>query len=530
MSVKSQARTLALAVGALLLPLQPACKKTPAPADNSGTEPATGRAGSGKPAVVIEGDKAAAAPAIPVGMTDPLARLNSATAKSLQRGYKALNAKNWEECAAAFSEVTAALPDYLDARYYTARALLNQAKPAEARQQLEELLKRNYVAYAGRAASSKDWLALRTSPEWEPYKQAEARIKSAYATGLAAGVTLVARTAAAKPVKYAPVADAALAKEGLQEAKLELKQEVIHFDPMSGRYRPLTHSEGKVVAAQRSPDGKAVIFALAERVQHKAGKLWFVDPQVGFLDLGTLELVGPVPVPGGFSHLSLGFSKQGVPTWATTAAAGTAESQSGSYQIDTAHTGAVKVAEDQGLYGERTEVWVDDLQHSERRLPADIKPSADLQSFTVEDSGTEAGKVVTSAVKLAGDSFAWAPGHKLLLYAGAFDACAALDKRKEVQKDKNGLFIYDLDKKSAQRIDAARTTYEAQWLSDDLLAYETGIDADSRVTIYNVKSGEKTTLATRHGGGLYGISAHKCEEPPQSPEEALPLPPPPPTP
>jgi len=528
MSVKSQARTIAVAVGALLLPLQPACKKATAPQGPPGAETPAARPGSGQPAVVIEGDKAPA-PAMPVGMTDPLARLTGPTAKSLQRGYKALNAKNWEECAAAFSEVTAALPDYLDARYYTARALLNQAKPAEARQQLEELLKRNYPAYAGRAASSKDWLALRTSPEWEPYKQAEARIKAAYATGLSSGVTLVQRTAAAKPVKYVPVADAAQAKEGLQEAKLELKQEVVHFDPAAGRYRPLTHSEGKVVAAQRSPDGKTVIFALAERAAHKAGKLWFVDPQLGFIDLQTLEIVGPVLVKGGFDHLSLGFSKQGVPTWATTAAAGTAESQSGSFQIDTARTGAVKVAEDQGLYGERTEVWVDDLQHSERRLPADIKPTADLQSFTIDEPGSDTGKVVTSAVKLAGDSFAWAPGHKLLVYAGAFDACAALDKRKEVQKDKNGLFIYDLDKKSAQRIDAARTTYEAQWLSDDLLAYETGIDADSRVTVYNVKSGEKTTLQTRHGGGLYGVSAHKCEEPPQSPEQEAPaLPPPPP--
>lgn len=528
MSLKSQARTFALAAGALLLPLQPACKKTPAPAESPGNDPAAARAGSGQPAVVIEGDKAAVS-AIPVGMTDPLARLTSPTAKSLQRGYKALNAKNWEECATAFSEVTAALPDYLDARYYTARALLNQAKPAEARQQLEELLKRNYVAYAGRAASSKDWLALRTSPEWEPYKQAEARIKAAYATGLSSGVTLVQRTAAAKPIKYVAVADAAQAKEGLQEAKLELKGELVHFDPATGRYRPLTHSDGKVLAAQRSPDGKTVIFALAERAAHKAGKLWFVDPQLAFIDLQTLELVGPVPVQGGFDHLSLGFSKQGVPTWSTTAAPGTAESQSGSFQIDTARTGAVKVAEDQGLYGERTEVWVDDLQHSERRLPADIKPTADLQSFTVDEPGSDAGRAVTSAVKLAGDSFAWAPGHKLLVYAGAFDACAALDKRKEVQGQKNGLFIYDFDKKSAQRIDAARTTYEAQWLSDDLLAYETGIDADSRVTLFNVKTGEKTTLQTRHGGGLYGISAHKCEEPPQSAEEApaLPAPPPP---
>lgn len=528
MSLTSQVPTCVLALGALLLPLQPACKKSPrSEGTGAPAESAEGRPGSGKPAVVIEG--AAAPPAIEVGMKDPLARLNSTTVKSLQRGYKALNAKNWEECATAFSEVTAALPDYLDARYYTARALLNQAKAAEARQQLEELLKRNYVAYADRAAG-KDWLALRTSPEWATYKQDEAQIKAAYTAGLTTGLILVQRTAAAKPIKYEPVADAAQAKAGLREAKLDLKQELVHFDPATARYRPLTHSEGRLLAAQRSADGKLVVFVLAARAQHRAGKLWFVDPQLGFMDLTTLDTAGPVPIKGSYDHLSIGFSKDGVATCAMTAASDDGGGQSGTYQIDTARTGPVKIAEDLGLYGERTEVWVDDLQHSERRLPADVKPAADLQSFTAAEPGSDAGKVVTSALKLAGDSFAWSPGHKLLVYAGAFDACAALDKRKEVQKDKNGLFLYDSEKKTSQRIDAARTTYETQWITDDLLAYETGIDADSRVTLYNAKTGEKTPLQLRHGGGLYGVSAHKCEEPPQSaedaPAEALPPPPP----
>ena len=56
MSAKSQARTFALAVGVLLLP--PACKKAAEPQGSAGTDPA--RPGSGQPAVVIEGDKAAA--------------------------------------------------------------------------------------------------------------------------------------------------------------------------------------------------------------------------------------------------------------------------------------------------------------------------------------------------------------------------------------------------------------------------------------------------------------------------------------
>ena len=129
------------------------------------------------------------------------------------------------------------------------------------------------------------------------------------------------RTAAAKPVKYDPVVDAALAKAGLREAKLDLKQEIVHFDPVAGRYRPLTHSEGRVLAAQRSADGKTVVFVQAERAQHRAGKLWFVDPQLGFIDLATLDTAGPVPIKGSYDHLSIGFSKEGAAMVALNAAA-----------------------------------------------------------------------------------------------------------------------------------------------------------------------------------------------------------------
>jgi hypothetical protein len=471
---------------------------------------------------------------VEIGVTDPTPRMNGATAKALQRGYKALNARNWEDCAAAFSEVTAALPDYLDARYYTARALLNQAKAAEARQQLEGLLRRNYPAYVGRAATGKEWLALRTSPEWAAYQQAEARIKTAYTAGLQTGLLLVLRTAAAKPVKYEAVADPDKAKEGLREAKLDLKQEAAHYDPVTGRYRLITHTDGQVLAAERSPDGKTVALLLGERAQHKAGKLWLADPLLALVDLTTLETAGPIALRGSYEHIEVGFSKDGVPTWSATAAAaekGAGAAAGGSFQIDSARTGVVKINDEQGLFGERTEVWADDLQHTERRLPADVKPAEDLQSFVVTAPGSDAGKAVTSALKVAGDSFAWSPGHKLLVYAGAFDACAALDKRKEVQKDKNALYLYDPGKNAAQRIDATRSTYETKWLTDGLLAFETGLGDDSRVSVYNVATGEKTTLQTRHGAGLYGLSTHKCDDAP-TPEveaDAAPaLPPPPP--
>lgn len=520
---------LAAFLGSGLSPL--GCKKADpgATAPAKGTETATGPAGSATAATEAgaatkpAGTSAQpAAPPIEVGMADAWGRMSSATAKSLQRGYKGLNGKKWEECSAAFGEVTTALPDYLPARFYAARCLLMQGKPAEARQALWDLARRNPLAYAGRIATAKDWQPLRDSPEWAAWQQAEVRIKTAYAAGLSSGLMMVARLSGAKPVKYEPVAGG---EAGLREAKLELGGEAVHYDPATARYRVLTNTDGKVLAAQRSPDGKILVFLLAEKAQNKGAKLWFVEPQLGSLDLATLEVIGPAPVKGRFEHVVLGFSKDGTPQLSAQASP---DGESGTWQMDSARTGLVKVPEEAGITGERTEVWADDLQHTERRLPEDIKPAADLQSFVIGEGGAP----VTSALKLDGGSFTWAPGHKLLAYAGLFDACAALDKAdakgKGKDPDKNGLFLYDVEKKAAQRIDAARTTYLASWVDDNTLAFETGVGADSRVTLYDVRGQKKTVLPARHGAGLFGVSSHKCEEPPAPPSEgeALPSPPP----
>jgi hypothetical protein len=516
----------ALCAAPLVLSGPLGCKKGgdkpagPGAAQAPGAGPSTGTA-PGAPTSAGQ-PTAPAAPAIEVGMADPWARMNSPVAKSLQRGYKALNAKKWEECSAAFGEVTAALPDYLPARFYTARALLMQGKAAEARQALEELARRNPLVYASRITSTKEWQPLRDSPEWAAYQQAEARIKAAYASGLSGGLMMVARMGAAKPVKYEA---SAAAEPGLREAKLELGGEAVHLDPATGRYRVVTNTDGKVIAAQRSPDGKTLVFLVAERAQNKGAQLWFVEPRLGSIDLGTLEVVGPAPLKGRYSHLVLGFSKDGTPQLAAAASSGASDGEGGTWQMDSARTGLVKVPEESGISGERTEAWVDDLQHTERRVPEDIKPAADLQSFVIG----EGGPPVTSAQKIDGGSFTWSPAHKLLAYAGTFEACAALDKtagpKGDKAGDKNGLFLYDLEKKAAQRIDAGRTTYLAAWVDDGVLAFETGVGEDSRVTLYDVRTQKKTVLPTRHGAGLFGVSSHKCEEPPAAPAEAEAAPP-----
>ena len=98
---------------------------------------------------------------LPIGMADPFARLSPPVAKAMERGYKALKLKKYDEAAAAFGEVVAGAPDHTASRFQYARALLLSGKLPEARQQLEELLARDFIAYAGRVDKPKEWKPLR---------------------------------------------------------------------------------------------------------------------------------------------------------------------------------------------------------------------------------------------------------------------------------------------------------------------------------------------------------------------------------
>ena len=54
--------------------------------------------------------KVDAGPPPVVGMDDPFARLNGDAAKSLKAGYKAMQAKKYDEARAAFAAVVSAAP------------------------------------------------------------------------------------------------------------------------------------------------------------------------------------------------------------------------------------------------------------------------------------------------------------------------------------------------------------------------------------------------------------------------------------
>lgn len=505
-----------LLVGPLLFSLLlSACKEeqpVPPPAVNPAGPagaPAATAAGATQPAVV---EKPAAAPKAPVGMQNPFPHLTTEASAPFNRGWAALKAKKYEDAAAAFGEVGMQLPDYLNARYQAARALVLAGKLAEARAQFEELLRRSYVGYSDRISKQKELAPFRASAEWAAYQQAEARVRADYAEGLAQGLVLVARAGAVDPLAFAASKTA-----GVQEAKLDWKQEVYHYDVAAARFRPLTASDGHVLVALRSPDGKRLVFVTADRVARlekdaadPRAKVWFVDPQLYFLDLGSLDLAGPIKLVGGYEELTIGFGQSGTALLSTPGVvAGSGEgTAAGTYEMDTARTGLTRAASDPDFSGERVVIRPDRLLRSERPAPAGVTVAEDRHSLRLGSSGA----VITSARTLSPTSLAWSPNQALFAYAGQLDSCAALrdEKAKAAQ---NELFIYEVEKKSAQRIDSGASQFELQWLSENLLAYESGAGAKASLHLYDVAARKKTTLPLKNGAGFVGLPTLSCGPP-----------------
>jgi len=485
------------------------------------------------PAATIPGEAPPAPPKAPpavlVGMADPFPHLSSQAAKPFNSGWAAMKAKKYDEAAAAFTEVATAIPDYLGARFQAARAYLLAANPAGTRRELEELVSRNFIAYGGRAGSAKEFALFRTSPEWPAYEQAEAKLRKAYAQGLDHGLVFVARSGSVDAPSFA-----AAKAPGTSEAKLELKQEAYHYDIDSGRYRPLTATDGRVIAALRSADGKRLAFLAVDKLETKEGRTYFAFPQFGFVDLVTLDTAGPLPLAGAHEELTLGFSELGTPVVSTTGARGGDGLPEGSFEIDTARTGLTKTAAKAAASpqkGERVSVRWNRLWRSDRPLLADATLSEDRHSIQL---GGGLG-IITSARALSESSLAWSPGQRYFLYAGQLDGCAALKEARAAQpgtqatpadeKNKpaqNELFVYEAERKVATRVDAGPSAFESVWLNDYLFAYENGIGAKATLSLYDLTARKKTTLPLRNGAGLFGLPAPYCAEAAAAPAASAP--------
>ena len=437
----------------------------------------------------------AASPALqPIGMSDPFARLSADGAKQLQAGYKLLRSKKYDDAATAFRAVLQSSPDYTQAGWQLVRALVLGGKFTDVPAAFEPLLAKDFVAYADRLDAGKEAAAFRNAPEYQKIAALKDRYRAAYAKDLDKGFFFVARTRAAEEPKVDGASN---------EAPLDLKQEVFHYELQSQRYRRLTETGGQAFAISRSPDGKKLVFVAVGKIYRSTGggADQFVDPKLGVIALDTLETIGPFKAQGRWDQVSLAVNSGGDPVFSLFTADGTVES----WTFDTAKTGLAKLTGDAAVpAGGETRAWPGQVLHVPGKNVEGVKISDGANSFTLDAGGT-----VTAARPLAQSSLDWSPSKARLTYAGKLDACKIL---KGGGNDKNELYVYDVAKKSAQRIAAAISTFETLWLDDDHLVYEGGVGKDGRLHVYAFVAHADTTLPTRHGAGLYGVPTLACEQ------------------
>jgi hypothetical protein len=468
-----------------------ACKKTP--------PPAAGDAAS------TTGAAATSAPPQVVGMEDPFARPNAEAARALNAGYRALRARKYDEARAAFASVVRAAPDHTAARFQEVRAAILGNHFGDVPDLWKELLARDFVAYAGRLARPKEFVALRAAPEWARVQALEGGVRPAYAADLGRGLFFVARTRDPGPPHFG--ADG--------EAKLELSQEVYHYDPTSGRYRRLTETGGHVWAIGLSPDRKLLTFLVTPRLTQEAatGKTDFTEPQGGMVDLATLETVGPFKLPGPAHAVTLGFSANGEPLWRT---------DSGAYTFDATRTALVPIAQADSPAQAAADP-AGGAPHTTRATPESVSHlGAPLAGAQRSDDGRAVildggDKPLRAAREIAPESLAWSPGKKRLVYAGVLDACKVLAAGGK--GDKNELFLWDTDKKLAVRVASAISAFATHWLDEDHLVYEGGVGKDGKLHVYEVPTRKDTVLKPRYGAGLYGYPSLACAPAPSEPAE-----------
>lgn len=432
-----------------------------------------------------------------VGMSDPFSAPKNDAGKLLETGFAALRNKKPQVAVAALQNVVNDTPDYTAARWGLVRALAALGRNDEIPPQYEQLVARDYVAYANKLDTSKEMAGLRASPAWAKIGDLKTRYRAEYAKGLERGFFFVARTRTATEPKFD--GDAV-------EAPLSLKQEAFHYDPDTKRYRRLTDSDGHVFAIDRSADGKSLLFLVAPRLHREAGVDSFVDPRVGVIDLPSLETIGPFVEKGRFDQVGLGANKTGQPMFTFIVTSGA----SAAYTFDTARTGLAKLEGAAVIPdGGETRAWPNQVAHFEDKAVPGVKIEDGATQFTID--GID--QPVMAARPIAQSSLAWSPSKSRLTYAGKLDACKILKGAKDSgDKDKNELYVYDKTKKSAQRVATAVSPFETLWLDDDRLVYEGGVGKDGQIHLYTFSTHTDATLATKHGAGLYGVPTLACEQ------------------
>lgn len=216
-------------------------------------------------------------------------------------GQQAYQKRDYGEAKRAFAEATKADPTYLSPRLTMACIHLRQDKVAEAVAGLASLFQYGFVPWHRVALGDIDLAALWAQAPSTPLPKAIAAAATAWGRRVEPGVLLLSRLAPA--VKLAA-----------QDGPLILRpaQEVISWNPQTGRFHQVTSEGGRVLAFLRSPSGNEVLYVTAQKVRRQRGRLHsFEDVGVHLLRLTDMFLISLrlTPAKQGATKVVLRFDK-----------------------------------------------------------------------------------------------------------------------------------------------------------------------------------------------------------------------------
>jgi len=193
----------------------------------------------------------------------------------------AFQKRQYDESRRQFEAALAADPSYLLPQIGLACIAVRKDQFDIAAQEIALLLRKAYVPWHRVALGDIDLAALWAHAEKTVLAGAVKEAAENWGKRVESGVLLLSRVAA--PVQLA-------AEDG--PLVFRPAQEIVSWDPFTGRFHQVTSEAGRVVAFVRSDDGKSVLYLTAQKVRRESGMLSsFQSVGVHLLRLADMRLV-----------------------------------------------------------------------------------------------------------------------------------------------------------------------------------------------------------------------------------------------
>lgn len=215
----------------------------------------------------------------------------------------AFRSRDYAQARTLYAASMAAYPGFLSPLYGLVSVAVRQDNLRQAAADIVRLFRLGFVPWHQEATTDVD-LARLWAGTSNPHLNAEVQAAAAvWGETLKPGVFLLSRLS--PPVQLAPEDGPLLLRPG---------QEVVSWNPRTGRYHQVTSEGGRVMAFLRAPSGEELLYVTAQKVRRQRGQLVaFQTVGVHWLRLRDMRLVskrlgGP---DAAWAKVALSFTKTG---------------------------------------------------------------------------------------------------------------------------------------------------------------------------------------------------------------------------